>query len=780
MLASGQAFSISSMFKGFMYLAYECLAFGHIILIGCAAAVSPAATIRNDSLEVIWNEQTKQVSVTHQPTGKEFVKSARMLGEITAVRPLRFYDKTLGEGQALEFNHPNGQLTRFAVCPRLPFVFVRATLRNSGLTRSNVQSSLVASCVVDWGCPLANIKTLGTGGLLDPDKNPGSYAWLAAVEPQSRNGVVAGWLTHNRGSGVLFSKLDNGRLLVEAQLDFGRLQLEPSELEELETLAIGYFDDARLGLEAWADTVAKVYEVKLPEQPAGYCTWYSRPHGGASDEKHLAELAEFAADELAPHGFSVVQIDDKWQAGESTNGPRRNFTTHDPRGPYPRGMKAAADHIKSLGFVPGLWFMPFAGTYYDPFFAEHQDWFVKRKDGKPYETKWGGTCLDMTHPGAREHLRSIVRRIAHEWGYRYFKIDGLWTGTGTPLRYVNSGYQTDGMGDAVFHNQAKTNIEAFRDGLKLVREAAGPDVFLLGCNAPQNMRSYGGAFGLVDAMRVGPDNGPEWKQLIRGPTFGSRHYFLHGRLWYNDPDPVYVRDSMPLKHAQMICSWVALTGQLYVNSDWLYELPPERLRILTRTLASHGLQARPVDLFEHDPPRIWTLIDDRHKPPRVSLGVFNWGEEAQVIESRCSALGLDDQVEYGAFDYWGDHFVSEFTGNLALRVPAQSCRILAVRARAKHPQLLSTSPHVTQGIVDVASETWDGSSRKLAGRSRVFGDDEYELRILLPDRKWRPSAVQATSNGGSPIRVSHTIEGELLRVRCAVAEATEFSWAISF
>jgi hypothetical protein len=60
-------------------------------------------------------------------------------------------------------------------------------------------------------------------------------------------------------------------------------------------------------------------------------------------------LAEFAAKELAPFGFSVVQIDDKWQSGVSTNGPRRNFTTHNPEGSYPTGMKAAADHVSSLG-----------------------------------------------------------------------------------------------------------------------------------------------------------------------------------------------------------------------------------------------------------------------------------------------------------------------------------------------------------------------------------------------------------------------------------------------
>ena len=38
----------------------------------------------------------------------------------------------------------------------------------------------------------------------------------------------------------------------------GRLQLAAGQTEELETFAIGYFDDARLGLEAWADAVAGI------------------------------------------------------------------------------------------------------------------------------------------------------------------------------------------------------------------------------------------------------------------------------------------------------------------------------------------------------------------------------------------------------------------------------------------------------------------------------------------------------------------------------------------
>ena len=359
--------------------------------------------------------------------------------------------------------------------------------------------------------------------------------------------------------------------------------------------------------------------------------------------------------------------------------------------------------------------MPFAGTHDDPFFKDQQDWFVKRADGTPYDTEWGGTCLDMTHPGAREYLREIVARI-RDWGYRYFKMDGLWTGTATKQIYVNDAYKDDGIGDAVFHDPDKTNIEAYRDGLKLVRETAGRDVFILGCCTPQNMRSYGGAFGLVDAMRIGPDNGPGWSGLLRGPTYGSRHYFLHGRIWYNDPDPVYVRENVPLEHARAICSWVAVTGQLNLSSEDFSKLPPERLDILKRTMPAHGLLPRPVDLFDEPIPRIWLLTDTRRTPRRDVVGLFNWSDKPATIECGLDRIGLDATKEYVAFDYWQNALLPPIKGRLQIEMPAQSCRVLAVRPRSDRPQLLSTSRHVTQGIVDVIEETVGRRRRRDAHR----------------------------------------------------------------
>jgi len=739
-------------------------------------ATADDLSINNEHLEVRWNEDAGRLTVLAKAANRAVLQEAKLSGDQGSATVKSVKDSLHGAGEAIKVSYGDGSVDSVTLYRKSPFALFRSQLKNNGEEPKLVKDVRPLSAEINLGRTAKDLTTFGTAGLRSADKNPGSYAWLAVAEPESRHGVVLGWVSHERGSGVLFTDIKDDKVRADAQIDYGRLLIPLGETADLETLAVGYFDDVRLGLESWADLVAKIHEVRLKPQPAGYCTWYSKPHGGASDQQHLAELAEFAAHELAPFGFSVVQIDDKWQAGVSTNGPRRNFTTHDPDGPYPTGMKAAADHITSLGLTPGIWFMPFAGTHYDPYFKDHQDWFVKNDKGKPYETKWGGTCLDLTHPGAREHVRSVAHRICQDWGYRYVKLDGLWTGTATPLRYVNSGYKDDRLGDAAFHDSTKTNIEAYRSGLRLVRESIGPDVFILGCNGPQNMRSYGGAIGLVDAMRVGPDNNADWERLPRGPEYGSRHYFMHGRVWYNDPDPVYVRDSMPLKHAQLICSWVALTGQLNLSSEWLPGLDRERLDILKRSMPVHGLLPRPADLLENDPPRLWLLTDDRGPTRRDVIGVFNWDDQERTFDYPLDRLGLDGETEYAAFDYWSNKPVQSVKGRLTIAVPGQSCRILAVRPRADRPQLLSTSRHITQGIVDVAAEEWDAASRTLRGTSTIVGDDPYELRIALPpDADWSVATIEA---GGLEVNQAQS-EG-LARVTIDSPTSQEVVWSVKF
>ena len=77
-------------------------------------------------------------------------------------------------------------------------------------------------------------------------------------------------------------------------------------------------------------------------------------------------------------------------------------------------------------------------------------------------------------------------RPSRELGIDYFKIDFVYAGALAGRRH-----------------QDLPPVEAYRRGLRLIREAIGPDAYLLGCGVPILP-----SIGLVDAMRVGPDIAP--------------------------------------------------------------------------------------------------------------------------------------------------------------------------------------------------------------------------------------------------------------------------------
>ena len=696
-------------------------------------------------------------------------------------------NEPLGAARALSLAFDNGRSVLLAVFPGRPFLCLRQQITNEAETDTDYAVETVAELSLDAGAETNALRAFGTGGLVAPDKNPGSYMYQAVVHPATGKGFVAGWLSSDRGSGVVFTPVADGKPAMKAVTEYGRLRLKPKTSERGEWLALGWFEDARLGLEAYADGVAAYHGIRLPAQPTGYCTWYSKPHGGAGDEKSTAELAAFLGRELKPYGLNFLQIDDKWQTGKRRQGPAKDFTAAAPDGPYPAGMKAAADAIRSAGLTPGLWFMPFAGDHEDPFFKDKGDWFVKTPEGKVFETPWGGTSIDMSHGPARDHLKALVTRFVKEWGYGYLKMDGLYTGLGLAQVYVHEHYKVDGFGKQVFADPYRTPVEIFRGGLALIREAAGSETYLLGCCIPQNLRSMGASFGLVDAMRIGADNSALWKKgssdgALAGPINGSRRWFMHARVWHNDPDPIYVREPLTIDQARALASWTAITGQLNTHSEWTPGLPAERLDILRRTAGGPALRARPVDVFENEPARVWVTVSQDANAP-VAVGLFNWDGKPVEIDLPLERLGLKADTVHEGWEFWTNQPVRGVTGRLKLKVEGTSCKIIVLRPRSAAPIVVSSSRHVLQTLVACRGETWDGKAKRLRGEAVAVGGDPLELRILLPEegQSWNDGeVVLADEAAAAGVRASMSREGAVVRLRLESPDGRSIPWALQF
>ncbi len=779
------------------------------LLAGCASSNGLThAPGEIGNADIVLRYDAKGFTLADRASGRVFAFDGKLNGDGTLLREEAASDPVFGRGRRVVFGRKanvDGSEVALEVYSGLPFILVRNTVMNTTAIERDIQKVIPATFTLDLGKPAAELKTMGTGGLLAPDKNPGSYLFLACADPATREGVVAGWVTQNKGSGTVFSSVNQGKVEFKAQVEHGHLILQPGQSAALDTFAIGHFSDARLGEEAFASAVAKAHGISLRPKTAVYCSWYAegKDHGGAGTAHTTVELAKFCAKErLKDHGFGIIQIDDRWQDGPNIGGPATHFDRVKPNGPYKDGIAPVAKAVEEQGLAFGLWWLPFGRNHMEADFKDKQDWFWKwqdgKRDGQPLRQKsFGGTCLDSSVPAVQEHLETLARTL-RAWGVKYYKMDGISVGAGLDHCYINDGYKADGFGkSAPAHDRTLTNIEVMRKGLGIIRKGAGDEVFFSGCCANQNMRTYAGTLGLVDAMRVGPDFNHDGQGIRSGPLRGSWMYFLNGKVWWNDPDPTKVRTSsescnadnsitgaVTTAQARLTTSWVSLSDQFFLISDWLPNLPQERLDILRKTMASHGATTRPVDYFDRTLPNTWLVSSDKSGTHRDVVGVFNFYDKPLKVDYSFAKMGLDPAKTYHAFDFWGNKPVTDVAGAIKEEVAPMSCRVLALRAKEGRPVLVSTSRHVSQGILEVKEEEWKASGI-LSGTSSVIGGDAYELRIAgLKDGKgWEfLGALTSPADDAAGVKIEalpQTEEG-WLRLKVTSPTSREVYWAVGF
>lgn len=758
---------------------------------GINAKISERLTITNDFLVLQISDHEIQLK-SRQLTDLN-ICNIDIPGSMVDFSRILVTDAIWGEGEQIKVRYDTGRWLTFRLYTGNPFLHIHTLMENSNNYDVEINKLDIASINMTIGNMGTKLNVLGTGGLTSAEASQGSFGYTMLVEPDSRHSILTAWLTQKQGVGLMTPKMDAAKkkYQVKAELEFGNYRVGKKQTRDTDVLLIGLFKDGRDGLELYADHLVKAYQIKLPARPEVYCTWYHRNlnGSGASTEKELVDNARFAKNNLKDFGLSTFQIDDHWQSSmidgmtyknqhlfmadkKIGNGPLKTFAEANFN--YPSGMEAIARDLQKEGFTAGIWFMPFSGDVHNSCFDA--EIFAKRSwTGAPYEAvRWSGTCIDATHPAGESFLRKRFRRI-YDWGYRYLKVDGLHTGAPSENVYVQRSYQGEPVyGNAQLFDSNKTFVECFRKGLTLLREEAS-DAFVLGCSATQNMSSFAPAFGLVDAMRVGPDNDKacegQWNNVTRGADYAGNLYFLNNKVWYNDPDPYYVRESNPLNKARWMVSWQSIAGVMSSTSMQYSHLSAERLDLIKRGLPTHTLNARPVDILENEKPQIW-LVGNNHMKV---VGLFNWKEKEPVsINYDLLRMGLNETQEYELFDFWGNTYLGKISGRLSQILDPASCKVLAMRTVQPYPQVVSTSRHITQGIVDIEDEQWHSSSRILSGRSRVIKGDKYELRLIVPDGYLIKKAMCENKS------MSVLKEGKLLRVSYIPHKTQSVDWIIEF
>ncbi|MFF4588765.1 glycoside hydrolase family 36 protein [Streptomyces sp. NPDC001388] len=281
--------------------------------------------------------------------------------------------------------------------------------------------------------------------------------------------------------------------------------------------------------------------------PTVWCSWYEYFTEVTEDDIH----ENLRAMDTLDLPVDVVQIDDGHQKALG------DWLTLSGRF---RSRKQIADAIRARGRRAGIWTAPFLVDPGSELAAGHPDWLVRSADGGFAHAgrNWGHDLrvLDTTHPGAAAYLTDVFRTLRAE-GYDYFKVDFLYAGALDGVRHASV--------DA---------LTAYREGIALIREAIGPDSYLLGCGAPILP-----SLGLFDAMRVSPDTAPHRRPEAGDHSrpgqdaaefTGAARQWQHGRLWINDPDCLMARPAVETR--ERWAAHVEATGGLMASSDRLLSL----------------------------------------------------------------------------------------------------------------------------------------------------------------------------------------------------------------
>ena len=518
----------------------------------------------------------------------------------------------------------------------------------------------------------------------------------------------------------------------------------------------------------WVPYYAPIDRTRCPRPPTGWMSWNTY-FDKAGSKENLAE-ARLGAQLLKPFGLEFWSIE-SWQ-GNSDCLPVSKFYNMDLEvnaEQFPEGMKWLADEIRKLGFRPGLWTAPF-GTGNADFYAAHKDWFLHDAQGKPIGCWNGRYTLDPTVKAARDHLTHIHDVAAHDWGYEFFKIDGM---SGRNAGYCAHLYERPEI-RARFHDPSCPNpfelcVDAFRRGI-------GPDRVFLACQG----HFTGAEARFADASRTGADivhpNEPvKWPNILLQARCTINQIFTHNIVFWADPDCLLVsQEALPIEQARVETTVVALPGQQMFAGDKLATLAPDRVKLLQQALPV--CDVRPAALypsFGHLP--VWHLNVSRPFGDWHVVALFNWTDAPATIGFDWAEIGVSPETAFACWEFWTGTWQGVNRARFEMPVPPRAVRLLALQPDAARPQFLTSDRHVTQGGVELKDQRW--AENRLESTVNVIGGFPLTVRFTVPEAfVWQDASVPT----GVSCRTQLEADGRVLAVTLASPVTCDVKLVLNF
>jgi len=559
--------------------------------------------------------------------------------------------------------------------------------------------------------------------LIEDERRIGFSAEMLAVFRSEGSGetCLLGYATVcDQAAGFLITRprdaFENVR--IESRCDVEGIRLLPGEEIHSETLLILPTDDPWRAVKEYAGMLRERYVGDLPaKQLAGWSDWqYYRRE--VREEDVTLNLETLAAER---YPIEYVLVDDGYQSNMS------DWLTNNEK--FPRGIQWLAEQIRAKGFVPGVWIAPLTAHESSTIARENSDWLVRSRDGDilTHNTHMGKVhAIDYTVEAAQAWLRSLLRTLVRDCGFGWIKLDG-------PIRWYYS--------NAAF-GVPMTSVQHIRLTMQIIREETTGAIL-------EGEGYYGPSLGLVDTQRVTQDIQQDWPRLKHTAQVNLLSTFMHRAWWINNPDAFILRDHpsdrfefdgqpegvMNDEELQTEITALALSGGVVMLTDETKRLTDERKRLIDAFLPVYQSASRPVDLFNGK-----TCPEIFHQKVKTDcetydvVAVFNWEDSPRRIPVDLSRIDLESADCRVACEYWTQSVFEDVTDSLDMgEIPPHGVRISAIRPMGKHPFVMGTDLHLTQGGVELKDISWNEECTKLLFAASSWMRRLAHLRVFVPE-----------------------------------------------
>ncbi len=377
--------------------------------------------------------------------------------------------------------------------------------------------------------------------------------------------------------------------------------------------------------------------------------------------------------------------------------------------------------IRELGGVPFTYIQ--SNMPSNDFALQHPEWMLNNDITKlhaehPHHQPF--VRFDFTEPDFQKHVLSTWQRL---------RKDGL---LGIKFDYPETAWCRNGG----FEDKTYSTTNAYRKVFELCREGLGDEAYIHERNLGESdTPCLDVTAGIVDLQRVWADSShfePEMASRIGLRWYKNRSvfgYYPDGKSFKN----------MDLDSRRTMLTQVGLiSGRLELGTSF-GRMTEHEQRDLTRLYpVLKGTRSfRPVDMLTSAPkdPSVYVY---RVNDDWSQVILCNNENQQQTIRVAISgdladtgSLGHDPAGSYYFYDFWNDKLVGQFKGDRTIDVMLKPLQALSYSLHRKQaqPQFLSTSRHITQGLMDLEQVKWDAANRVLSGVAHCVAGEPFVITI---------------------------------------------------